>query len=171
MKYNFSYYICVITLGCLLLEMCTKIQLIKFYVANKCPMSLDVFMGLSTQALKTDSQDPDPRSGFNVVTCELHAARRLRALHCLTGSHALSRSTACSLDSDQGRVEAKWSLNPDPRTPIRIRCGSKVPCGEPHKLFHSVQCFYDIECGSPIHFQNKYSGHLRLSRKIKLNVW
>ena len=67
-------------------------------------------MRLSTQALKTDSVDPDPRSGFNVVAHELHTARRLRALHCLTGSHAARH------DPDQGHVEANWSLNPDPRS-------------------------------------------------------
>ena len=68
-------------------------------------------MGLSTRALKPDSQDPDPRSAFNVVSRELHTAWRLRALHCLTGTYtllrALSRSTARSSDPDRGRVEAK----------------------------------------------------------------
>ena len=65
---------------------------------------------------KTDSLDPYPRSGFNVVARELHTARRLRPLHCLTGFLALSRSTAHSSDPDEGRVEAKWSLNPGPRS-------------------------------------------------------
>ena len=50
------------------------------------------------------------------LSCELHTARRLRALHCWTGSHALSRSTARSTDPDWGRVEAKWSLDQDPRS-------------------------------------------------------
>ena len=77
-------------------------------------------MGLSTRALKPDSLDPDPRSAFNVVSRDLHMACRLHALHCLTGTHALlralSRSTASSLDPDRGRVEAKWSLNPNLRS-------------------------------------------------------
>ena len=51
-----------------------------------------------------------PRSGFNVVLHKLHTACRLRALHCLTGSHALSRSS----NPDRGRMEANWFLNPDP---------------------------------------------------------
>ena len=75
-------------------------------------------MKLSTWALKTDSLDPDPRSGFNVVSRELHTTHRLRAFNCLTGSHALSHSTACNSDPDRGRVEAKWSLNPDPRSAL-----------------------------------------------------
>ena len=64
-------------------------------------------MGLSvlTRALKTDSLDPDPRSGFNVVACVLHTAHRQRALHCLTGFYALPRSTARSSDPNLGRVE------------------------------------------------------------------
>ena len=43
--------------------------------------------------------------GAEVVARELDTARRLRALHCLTGSHALLRSTARSSDPDRGRVE------------------------------------------------------------------
>ena len=34
-------------------------------------------MGLSTRALETDSLDPDPLSGFNVVARQFHTARRL----------------------------------------------------------------------------------------------
>ena len=48
--------------------------------------------GLFTVALKPDSLVPDPRSGINVVLREFHTARSLRALHCWTGSQALSRS-------------------------------------------------------------------------------
>ena len=51
-----------------------------------------------------------------MVSRELRTARRLHALHCVIGSYTLSRSTARSLDSDQGRAEAKWSLNPDPKS-------------------------------------------------------
>ena len=50
-------------------------------------------IGLSTRALKLDSLDTDPRSGFNVVSRELNTARRLRALYCWTRSQALFRST------------------------------------------------------------------------------
>ena len=60
--------------------------------------------GLSTRTLKTDSLDPDPRSGFHVVACELHTARRLRALtarldltHCDAARHAA-----------RIRIEAVW---------------------------------------------------------------
>ena len=84
-------------------------------------------MGLSTRALKTDSLDPDPRSGFNVYVRKLHTARRLRELHCLTGSHALSCSIAHSSDPDRGHVEAKWSLNPYPWSVS----DSDPRCGEP----------------------------------------
>ena len=72
-------------------------------------------MGLSTRALKSDSLDLDPRSGFNVVLHELDTARRLHTTgldltHC---PRALSRSTAGRLDPDRDHVEAKWSLDPD----------------------------------------------------------
>ena len=83
-------------------------------------------MGLTTRVLKTDSLDADPRSRFNVVPREFHTARRLRALHCLTGSHALSRGTARSSDPDRGRVEAKWSSNPDPQSPLDADPKSRV---------------------------------------------
>ena len=76
-------------------------------------------LGLSTRALKTNSLVPDLRSRFNVVACELHTPHRLRALHCLTGSHALSHSTPRSSDLDRGRVEAKWSLDADPRSRVK----------------------------------------------------
>ena len=62
--------------------------------------------GLSKWALKPDSLDPDPRSGFKVVLHELHTACTLRALHYWTGldlTHcpgALSHSTARSSDPD-----------------------------------------------------------------------
>ena len=79
-------------------------------------------MGLSTQVLKPDSLDPDPRSAFNVVLRELHMVYRLCVLHCLTGTHALlrvlSHSTARSADPDRGRVEAKKTLNPEPRSAL-----------------------------------------------------
>ena len=79
---------------------------------NSCKVDM---LRRSTRALKTDSLDTDPRSGFNVVARELHTARRLRELHCLTGSHALSRRTARSSDPDRGRVE-------DPRAPSSKLC-------------------------------------------------
>ena len=73
-----------------------------------------------TRALKTNSLNADrPRSGFKT-------ARRLLALHCLTGSRALLRSTARSSDPDRGRVEAKWSLNPDPRSASDADPGFRV---------------------------------------------
>ena len=70
-------------------------------------------------------------TGFNVVSCELHTARRLRT-YCTHSPTALSRctadSTTYSLDPNLGRregnlslnLEAKWSLNLDP-DPDRIR--------------------------------------------------
>ena len=83
-------------------------------------------MGLSTRALKTDSLDS--RSGFNVVARELHTARTLRAFDYLT--YTLSRSTARSSDSDRVRVEAKWSVNPIPRSAsdpdLRSRVESRI---------------------------------------------
>ena len=95
---------------------------------------MNFILGLSTWALKTDSLDPDSQSEFNVVTRELHTARRLRALHCVTGSRALSRSTARSTDPDQGHVEAKWSLNPDHQSVLdadpRSRVESPIVMGD-----------------------------------------
>ena len=69
---------------------------------------------------ETDSLDPDSTAR------ELHTTHSLRALHCLTGFHALSHSTACSSDLDLGRVEAKWSLNPDPQSPSAVDPRSHV---------------------------------------------
>ena len=87
-------------------------------------------MGLSTRVLKPDSQDPDSRFRFNVVSWELHTACRLRTSHFWTGIHALlcalSRSTARSSDSDWGRVEAKWSLNSDPQSASDLDPMSRV---------------------------------------------
>ena len=66
-------------------------------------------MGLSTWALKTDSLDLDPRSGFNVVSRELHTASRLRALHCWTWSYVLSRSIChAALHTAWIRIKAVW---------------------------------------------------------------
>ena len=53
-----------------------------------------------------------------MVAHELHTTR--------TGSRALSHSTARSLDPDRGRVEAKWSLNPDPLSASDADPGSRV---------------------------------------------
>ena len=65
-------------------------------------------VGLSTWTLKIQ---------FNVVARELHTARRLRALHCLTGSHALSRST----------IDIEYNK--------KLGSGSR-PCGgkDPHRM-------------------------------------
>ena len=74
------------------------------------------------------------RSGFNLVSRELHTGHRLRALHWWTGSHALSRSTVTQAQhAARIWIEAVWRQSrfwiriPDPR----IGSGSKVPCGEP----------------------------------------
>ena len=68
-------------------------------------------VGLSTRILNPNSLDPDPQSGFNVVSRELHTACRLRALtqdwNSRTVLRALSRSTTLSSDLDRGHVEAK----------------------------------------------------------------
>ena len=52
--------------------------------------------------------------GFNMVSRELHVVHRLHPLHCWTGSHAFPRA----MDPDQASVEAKWSLNLDPRSRV-----------------------------------------------------
>ena len=86
-------------------------------------------LGFSTQALKPYSLDPHPRSRFpfpNRIQCSLAWSSTQHAdyAHCTAGldlrlTHypgALPRSTACSSDPDRGCVEAKWSLNLDPRS-------------------------------------------------------
>ena len=108
-------------------------------------------MGLSTRALKTDSLDPDAPSGFNVVARELHTACRLRALHSLTGSHALSRSTSRNSDPDRGRVEAKWSLNPNPRSASDADPRSRVESPSDsvttnYKILKSVFTVRNLDC-------------------------
>ena len=71
---------------------------------------------------------PDPHSIWSCVSSTLYADYA----HCLTGSHALSRSTACSSDLDWDRVEENWSLNPDypsaPDPDPRSRVESPVKC-------------------------------------------
>ena len=82
----------------------------------------------STRALKPDSLDSDPRSGFNVVSRELHTALRLLALHCRTHFTHAARNIPEHCHAAQhpghsmqlGSVSRpcgglKWSLNPDPR--------------------------------------------------------
>ena len=64
-------------------------------------------------------------TGFNVVSHELHTARRLRALHCWAGSHAL-----CSSDPDDRPCGGKVVFGSEALIHIRFR--SKVPYGEPH---------------------------------------
>ena len=89
-------------------------------------------MGLSTQVLKLDSLDSNPRSGFIVVSRELHTACRLYALHCWTGTHAL-----CYAHHYAAQHAARMLIGPcggkvvfESISPIRIGCGFKVPCGE-----------------------------------------
>ena len=55
-------------------------------------------MRLSTRALKADSLDQDPRSGFNVVSRELHTAHDYG--HCTAGLSAWHAA--------QIRIEAVW---------------------------------------------------------------
>ena len=72
-------------------------------------------MGLSTQALKPDSLEPD-RNPNSMWSC-LSSTRHVDYAHCITGlNHCreiLSLSTAGSSDPDHGRVEAEWSLDLD----------------------------------------------------------
>ena len=62
----------------------------------------------STPALKPDSLNVDPCSGFNVSSTRhpdyTHCTAGLDLTHC----HAVQY---CSANPDQGRVEAKWSLD------------------------------------------------------------
>ena len=95
---------------------------------------------LSTRAPKPDSLDPDPRTGFKVVSNGLQTTRtgsRSRAL--------LHAAEARSLDLDRGHMEAKWSL--DPECPIYIGSGSKVPCGEPQYQWAGTQVNRGIFAG------------------------
>ena len=80
---------------------------------------------LSTQALKPYSRDLDPRSIFNVI---FHTARRVRTLHCWTGSHALSRSTLTQHSMQLGSdcVEAKRSFYRDPQSDLGSCLRSRV---------------------------------------------
>ena len=83
--------------------------------------ALYVSMGLSARVLKPDSliRIPDPDS----MWCCVSSTRHVDYAHCTAGLEltstllrALSRRTARSSDPDRCRVEAKWSLNPDPRS-------------------------------------------------------
>ena len=80
----------------------------------KTKASLHPSMGSSHVGTETGFTRSGSLSGFNVILREPHMVSSLQALHCWTGPHALSRSTAPSSDPDQGRVQAKWSLDLDP---------------------------------------------------------
>ena len=85
-------------------------------------------------ALKSDLLDPYPQSEFNVVLRKLHTAQRLSALHCWTGSHALSQSTGTqhSMQLESGLRLYGGKVVFEPGSPIRIGSGSKVLCGDPN---------------------------------------
>ena len=95
-----------------------------------------VILGLSTQALKPDSLDPDPWSGLNVVSHEL----RIALLDWII-SHPSSRSTvtqhSAQLRSDSRPCWGKVVLGFGCR--IRIGSRSKVLCGEPHCNYNLLQ--------------------------------
>ena len=93
-------------------------------------------MRLSTWELKPNSRNQKPRSEFNVVSRELHTARRLPALHWWTGSYAPFRSTvtqhSMQLTSRSRPCESKMVFGSG--SLICIGSGSTVPCGEPQCL-------------------------------------
>ena len=83
--------------------------------------------------LKPDSLDLNPRCGFNVVLCELHKARRLRAWHSWTESHALFWRTVTqhSTRLRSGSRPCGGKVVFESGFQIHTGSGSKVPCGEP----------------------------------------
>ena len=98
-------------------------------------------LGLSTQTLKPDSMNPDPRSRFNVISHTIHTARRLRALHCWIGSYPLSRKH-CSTQLEYESRPCGGKVVFGSGSLIHIRSGSKVPCEEPHCHIHYGAYFY-----------------------------
>ena len=73
-------------------------------------------MGLSTQALKPNSLDPDS------MWCRVRSTRHANYSYCTAGldlTHSCTLPEHCqaaqhaAYDPDQGRVEAKWSLGSD----------------------------------------------------------
>ena len=134
-----------------------------------------LWMGLSTRALKLDSLDLDPRSVFHVVSHELHMTRTLRALHCWTGSHALSRSTVM-----QHSMQLRSRFWPcggivvsESGSHIRIRSRSKVLCEEPH-CSYSLRVYEIVtnvsSAGSLFFVTNHKTTELR-SISQELNQW
>ena len=83
-----------------------------YYLWNLAPILVNTY-GLCTWALRANSLDPDPWSGFKVISCArnadyAHETAGLVLTHC---PGALSRNPACSSNPDWGCVGAK--LNPD----------------------------------------------------------
>ena len=89
-------------------------------------MLLGITMGLSTQALKTDSLDTDPiriQCGRAWAPHGTQTTCIALLTHCHAAQNALLGSGSRSFG---GKVVFESG------SPIRIECGSKVPCGEPH---------------------------------------
>ena len=78
-------------------------------------------------------------TGFNVVSHDL--ARRLRALHCWTGSHLLSRNTVTQHSTQLGSGSKPWGgkMVFGYRSLICIGSGTRVMCEEPHHYL-----YYDL---------------------------
>ena len=81
---------------------------IPYVVLNCLKLGKSQLMGLATRALKSDPLDPGPRSGFNVVSCELQTACYVDFVHCTVTQYSMqlkSRSRPCG---------AKWSFHTNP---------------------------------------------------------
>ena len=102
-----------------------------------CDYTMTGHSGALNTSMKPDSLDPDPWSGSNVISrelhelhLELHTARRLRAFHCWTGFHAqlhVQHSTQFGSGSRpcRGKVVLGWS-DPDPRSRVESPTDSVV---------------------------------------------
>ena len=73
-------------------------------------------LGLSTRALKTDSLDPNPRSGFNVVARELRHSTQTTRIALLDWISRTVTQHSTQLGSGSRPCGDKVSLNPDLRS-------------------------------------------------------
>ena len=96
-----------------------------FHSSSK--MILFYTLRFSTQAMKMDSLDPNPRSRFNVVSCGLHAAHRLRSCNYWTVVLTHFPGSVTQHSVVQIRIKTMWGqrglwiriLDPHPRSSVK----------------------------------------------------